>query len=180
MAAQASDGWTRAALVVGGVARRNGEVLLVHEHTLGGAGPDQWVLPGGRVERGELFDAAVRREVQEESGYTVRSVGALAFGTQQYVPGYDEPLLWLAFNVELSTDEPSAPDDPDGLIMEARFVPNAEAVNLILESGNTPGARSTADFLSRESANPPVISLWDLRRADDGLVGQLPTMSLAD
>lgn len=127
MADEALGGSKRAALVVGRVARRNGEVLLVHEHTLRGAGPDQWVLPGGRVERGELFDAAVKREVEEETGYSVRSVGSLAFGTQQYVPGYDDPLLWLAFNVDLGNDEPSEPSDPDGLIIEARFVPIAEA-----------------------------------------------------
>jgi len=41
MADDAPGGWTRAALVVGGVARRNGAVLLVHEHTLGGAGPNR-------------------------------------------------------------------------------------------------------------------------------------------
>lgn len=28
--------------VVGGVARRDDAILLVHEHTLGGEGPDQW------------------------------------------------------------------------------------------------------------------------------------------
>lgn len=48
----ASDGWTRAAMVVGGVARRDDAILLVHEHTLGREGPDQWVLPEGRLEPG--------------------------------------------------------------------------------------------------------------------------------
>lgn len=75
------------------------------------------MLPGGRVERGELFDVAVKREVREETGYSVRSVGSLAFGTQQYVPGYEDPLLWLAFNVDLSEDDPSEPNDPDGQII---------------------------------------------------------------
>jgi len=35
-----------------------------------------WSLPGGRVEAGERIEAAVAREVQEESGLVVR-VGAL-------------------------------------------------------------------------------------------------------
>lgn len=47
MSDEASDGWTRAAMVVGGVSWRDDAVLLVHEHNLGGEGPDQWVLPGG-------------------------------------------------------------------------------------------------------------------------------------
>lgn len=175
MADGTSDGWTRAALVVGAVARRDGEVLLVHEHTLGGTGQDQWVLPGGRVEPGELFDAAVKREVREETGYTVTSVGSLAFGIQQYVPAYANPLLWLVFNVELSDDEPSEPSDPDELIIEARFVPIAEAVELVVESGDTPGGRSTADFLSRASDREPMITLWDLNRSATAPLGQLPT-----
>ena len=55
-------------MVVGGVARRDDAILLVHEHTLGGEGPDQWVLPGGRLEPGELLDAAVKREVEKRPG----------------------------------------------------------------------------------------------------------------
>jgi len=93
MISESTDGWTRAALVVGGVARRDGAVLLVHEHTLGGEGPNQWVLPGGRVEPGELLDAAVKREFEEETGLTVSSIGPLAFGSQHYAPGRDHPLV---------------------------------------------------------------------------------------
>lgn len=103
MSGGAAGGWTRAAMVVGGVARREDSVLLVHELTLGGEGPDQWVLPGGRLEAGELLDVAVKREVEEETGLKVASVGSLAFGSQHYAPGRDQPLLFLAFNVELAS-----------------------------------------------------------------------------
>lgn len=123
MSDEALDGWTRAAMVVGGVARREDAILLVHERTLGGEGPDQWVLPGGRVEPGELLDAAVSREVEEETGLGVRSVGSLAFGTQHYAPGRSQPLLFLAFHVELDagSQDRFEPHDPDGLIIEARL-----------------------------------------------------------
>ena len=50
-------------------------------------GPDHGVLPGGRVEPGELLDAAVKREVEEETGREVAAVGALAFGSQHYSSG---------------------------------------------------------------------------------------------
>lgn len=80
MSEEASDGWTRAAMVVGGVARREDAILLVHERTLGGEVPDQWVLPGGRVEPGELLDAAVKREVEGRSGHrTTHPDGANRF-----------------------------------------------------------------------------------------------------
>ncbi len=167
-------GWTRAALVVGGVARRGDAVLLVHERTLGGEGPYQWVLPGGRVEPGELLDAAVKREVEEETGRAVAAVGALAFGSQHYSPGRADPLLYLAFTVELAGADHDhfRPDDPDDLIIEARFVPVVVAIELVLRSGETPGSRSTAEFLTRP-AGGPTIWLWDLNRSDQPL-GQLP------
>lgn len=170
------DGWTRAALVVGGVARRGGEVLLVHEHTLGGEGPDQWVFPGGRVEPGELLDAAVRREVEEETGLTVSSIGSLAFGSQHYAPGRDQPLLFLAFHVEVDGGHGDRfePRDPDGLIMEARFVPVEEAIDLVLGAGVFPGSQSTADFLARSPTDPPTLWLWDLNQSTEGPLGQLP------
>lgn len=176
MSNDASDGWTRAAMVVGGVARRGDEVLLVHEHTLGGEGPDQWVLPGGRLEPGELLDVAVKREVEEETGLAVRSVGSLAFGTQHYAPGRDQPLLFLAFNVDLGdvTEDSFTPDDPDDLIIEARFVPVREAIDLVLSAGVFPGSQSTADFLRREPGDGPTFSLWDLNRYADGPIARLP------
>lgn len=172
----ASDGWTRAAMVVGGVARRDDSILLVHEHTLGGEGPDQWVLPGGRLEPGELLDAAVRREVEEETGLAVRSVGPLAFGSQHFAPGRDQPLLFLAFNVALEDvrGDRFEPADPDGLIIEARFVPVTEAIGLVLSAGVTPGSQSTADFLQQAPGDGPTFQLWDLNKSVAGPLGQLP------
>jgi len=163
-------------MVVGAVARRGDTVLLVHEQTLGGEGPDQWVLPGGRLEAGELLDAAVKREVEEETGLTVASVGSLAFGTQHYAPGRDQPLLFLAFHVELEPVQAVEflPDDPDGLIIEARFVPTAEAIDLVLSAGVFPGSQSTADFLRQEPGAPPSFSLWDLNTNTDGPLARLP------
>lgn len=176
MNGERGGGWTRAALVVGGVARRDGSILLVHEHTLGGEGPDQWVLPGGRVEPGELLDAAVKREVEEETGLTVGSVGSLAFGSQHYARGRDQPLLFLAFDVELdgADGDRFEPNDPDGLIIEARFVPVAEAIGLVMAAGVFPGSQSTADFLARAPGSPPMVWLWDLNKSADGPLSQLP------
>lgn len=172
-----SDGWIRAALVVGAVARRNGGVLLVHERTVGSRGPDQWVLPGGPVEPGELLDGAIKRAVEEETGLTVRSVGSLAFGSQHYPPGGEQPLLFLAFNVDLEAAEGDRfdPKDPDGLIIETRFVPVAAAIDMVLSAGVFPGSQSTADLLTRAPDIPPPIWLWDLNKSPDGPLTELPS-----
>jgi 8-oxo-dGTP diphosphatase len=55
---------------VGGVVFRGGKVLLVQR----GKPPleGRWVVPGGAVELGESLEAAVAREVREETGILVR------------------------------------------------------------------------------------------------------------
>jgi 8-oxo-dGTP diphosphatase len=44
--------------------RRNGGVMLVHRPKY-----DDWTFPKGKLEQGESFEDAARREVEEESGW---------------------------------------------------------------------------------------------------------------
>ena len=62
-------------LAVGAVVLRGGDVLMVR-HTYGGA-KGKYLIPGGMVERGELPDAAVLREVREETGVEAEIEGVL-------------------------------------------------------------------------------------------------------
>jgi len=67
-------------------------------------------------------------------GHRVLTVGALAFGSQQFVPGHEESLLYLAFNPTVA-EATLGHNDPDGLILEARFVSPDEAVRLMAAAG---------------------------------------------
>lgn len=84
-------------LVVAGVARQNGRVLLAqrrHDDSLGGL----WEFPGGKVETGETPSQALVREFYEEFGATIR-VGAW-LGSQ--VHDYPHKSIELcAYEVEL-------------------------------------------------------------------------------
>jgi 8-oxo-dGTP diphosphatase len=57
---------SRPAIVVSGLVQRGDTVLLVRRRNAPNAG--RWALPGGRVEFGERLEAAVIREIGEETG----------------------------------------------------------------------------------------------------------------
>ena len=48
----------------GAVPRRNGGVLIVHRPKY-----DDWTFPKGKLDEGESFEAAVARELEEETGW---------------------------------------------------------------------------------------------------------------
>jgi len=66
----------RPMLGVGAVVFRGEEVLLIER----GQEPLKgwWTLPGGMVETGERLECAVRREILEETGLTIRPVEVAA------------------------------------------------------------------------------------------------------
>ena len=63
---------------VGGVVLRDGEILLVR-HTYGFA-KGQLLFPGGFVQNGEMPEAAVVREILEETGVTASVKNLIGFG----------------------------------------------------------------------------------------------------
>ena len=52
---------------------RNGKILIAKRIARGEMG-DRWEFPGGKIEEGEDYITAIKREMQEEFGVTV-SVG---------------------------------------------------------------------------------------------------------
>ena len=43
------------------------EILILKRHPKSRTDPEKWELPGGKVEKGEDFDAALVREIKEET-----------------------------------------------------------------------------------------------------------------
>ncbi len=122
----------QASLAVRMIVRENDTILLVQEQ-----GPDDpeplWLVPGGRVEIGESpLDAAVR-ETLEETGIRVTGVSALAHTT--YIRQRDKSKATVSFIFEAGQWEGALlPADPDGLVIQACFVPIDKALRLMNRS----------------------------------------------
>ena len=114
-------------LIMAALIRQGDSILMVEQQGLGDTVPS-WSLPGGVVEPGERLDLALRREVSEETGLEVTRIGAL-----QYLVEFDEPAagrssLALVLEVEAWRGD-LLPADPDGLILQACFVPVDKAIH---------------------------------------------------
>jgi 8-oxo-dGTP diphosphatase len=110
--------------IVTGIVRRGDDVLMVLQ-----AGPGEepyWTVPGGVSEPGELMTDALVRELREETGLKVLDPGTLAFTAQvddQKIGYFATVWTWDVARWEGDI----AVDDPDDLILEAAWVPLAEA-----------------------------------------------------
>ena len=88
------------------VVHRADRFLLVHERKHG----QLWYLPAGRVEFGESFMAAARRETLEEAGIPIRLTGVIRVEHSPLPGGARMRVIFLA---EPADDTPpkSEPDD---------------------------------------------------------------------
>jgi ADP-ribose pyrophosphatase YjhB (NUDIX family) len=108
---------------VGAVVFRGGEVLLVRrgqEPALG-----SWSLPGGLVELGETLEAAIQRELAEETGLTVTLLGITAVA-ERIFPDPGGRVAYHYVLVDYLCDYLEGELSPGSDITAARFVALSE------------------------------------------------------
>lgn len=144
--ASQAEQYTR--LAVGAVAvDRGGRLLLIRR---GGApSVGSWTLPGGRLEKGESLEAAVVREVREETAIEVRVVCELCvvnIAPEGFAFRVHEYLV-----VPLATEAPRAGDDAS----DARWVGRDELTALgVREDAVAVIDRGIAEALARDLVDP--------------------------
>lgn len=99
-------------LVASGVVVKEGQVLMVRRGMEPGIG--LWGLPGGYVDRGEVVEAAVARELREETGLEVRVRRLVGLFSQ---PG--RPVVLAVYDAEPVGGKLQAGPE----LMDAKFFP---------------------------------------------------------
>jgi len=107
-------------IVVGIVQNQLGEYLICKMPKGRGVFPDQWGLPGGGIEEGEMMEAALRRELKEELGTEISDIKPLFFTDGQYKKSFpdgtqrDVYMIFLIFSCRaINNDLVLAPEFSD-------------------------------------------------------------------
>jgi 8-oxo-dGTP diphosphatase len=103
----------------GGVIVRDGQLLVVHRNRY-----DDWSLPKGKLERGESWEQAALREVEEETGL-VCTLGE-ELGRTRYLDGRGRNKVVRYFRMSAEGDP-----RPCNEVDEVRWVPLAEAAGFL-------------------------------------------------
>ena len=115
-------------LVAGAVIEADDGLLLVQNRRRSG-GTD-WSTPGGVIDAGETVLEGLSREVTEETGLVVSGWAGPLYGVEVTAPG----LGWnLRVEVHAATGFSGqlAIADPDGIVVDARFVSGGEHAHLL-------------------------------------------------
>jgi ADP-ribose pyrophosphatase YjhB (NUDIX family) len=110
-------------LIVSAIVRRDDRLLLVEQQGPEDSAPS-WMLPGGRVEDGETLEAALGRELAEETGLALCGIPLIAFAVD-HMAGRDR---YTAITFACDAEGEPAPDDPDGLVRAAAWFEPMEAL----------------------------------------------------
>ncbi len=82
------------------IERADGKLLLVRTHKWRG----RWGLPGGKVDRGETLEDALRRELREETGLEIRDIEFVIAQESIDSAEFYKPAHMLLMNYHARTD----------------------------------------------------------------------------
>jgi 8-oxo-dGTP diphosphatase len=116
---------------IGAVIWQDDQLLLVLQQGRNAPAP-VWALPGGRVEPVEMLYEALAREVHEETGLDVTTVGPLVYAIQVRYGLQDAPGVSFVFQVA-EWHGVIRVDDPERKVLEARFFAVEEALPLLMQ-----------------------------------------------
>jgi 8-oxo-dGTP diphosphatase len=115
--------------VVAGIVWRGDEVLLIEQYVTGGGKSTEtmWTLPSGGINKGEIPEDAVSREIMEEAGASVLDKPEKRFSCECLNKNDDSVCIAIAYEFHESAGD-LVPRDPDCDVIQAKFFSVAEAI----------------------------------------------------
>lgn len=110
-------------LAVRALILRSDRLLLVNAYPDGQS--DLWCAPGGGVEPGQSLPENLKREVMEETGLSI-SVGSPALVNEFHDPSSGFHQVDIYFRCDPLGDMPATWQDPEGIVVERRWVAREE------------------------------------------------------
>lgn len=110
-------------LVAGAIIQSDDGLLLVQNLRRGGV--SDWTPPGGVIEASERrsIREGLRREVTEETGLEIVSWGPMLYEVETEAPGLGWIMRAQIWQVEAVAGELQVGNDPDGIVVDAKYVP---------------------------------------------------------
>lgn len=118
--------------------KKDNSAVLVMHYLRGSKAPWIYGLPGGHLEKDELPDAAMARELHEELGISISNFKKVDF----FLRGGEKGSVILGYTATFPDDQELAPSDPDQEVgvwatrEELQKLPNfsPEYVRMVLEN----------------------------------------------
>ena len=148
-------------VVAGGIVLDGDALLLVQNLRRGGA--LDWSPPGGVIEvaDGESLVDGLTREVEEETGLRVTEWAGPVYEVRADAPGLGWRLR-AEVHVAVAYEGDLRVDDPDGIVVDARFVPIAECAGH-LDACHPWVREPLADWLAEQWAPEPSVRPYGYR-----------------
>lgn len=115
--------WNETGTACRGVVVKDGMILLSYETVT-----DQWMIPGGGIEEGESEKDCVIREIEEETGYTVKPSDCV-LEMDEYYENFKWVSRFFIATVE-GTTERRLTEREKKVGMEPRWIPLEEAIDI--------------------------------------------------
>jgi len=119
-------------LVAGALIEGEGGLLLVRNRRRGGR--EDWSTPGGVIDAGETLLEGLGREVREETGLIVTAWDGPVYEIRAEAPGLGWSLR-VEVHRALAYEGDLVVDDPDGIVVDARFVATDDC-SALLDGGH--------------------------------------------
>jgi 8-oxo-dGTP diphosphatase len=151
-------------VVAAGIIEGDDGLLLVKNQRR--QGTHDWTTPGGVVDAGDdSLVAGLTREVAEETGLVVGAWEGPLYEVEAHHPGMGWTLRAVVFRA-LDWSGELRLEDPDGIVVEATFVPAERCAERLAECHLWVGEPLGAWLAERWGADDPRAFAYDLAGAD--------------